>query len=368
MTKVLIAPVTVTPTKALTPSHLKGLLWVDVMYRATALVADTTYRYSNTTYNVTAQTLGFWEYLDRTHGDINYSTHPEEEIGKLYVSYQAEPERAPFAALRPYLEAVENAGWVHPASSRLLEVWTGYFARLGMHDPGLTRTQPPSMGLEEMVEHLAIRNLCLDNRPTGGPVYLDATKYGIPLRQIVTREDQPNYLAAALRELIPLIEHYDETVLVHDQELTPDYILLQRVLDTLGGTTLRVAVDRVPIDGVITSSRHGDWLGHTLPEMFAACQDIEPEVLKLGMRLYFIAVLGKGSSQSYREDLLHQSMLRAEKLMARDSPRMTSDQLAQYICQHRGDCQHVDPYRLTSAMLGKHRLVPVHDLVTGVYR
>ena len=57
MTRVLIAPVTVSPTKALTPSHIKGLLWVDVMHRATALVADVTYRYSNTTFNTTRQTL-----------------------------------------------------------------------------------------------------------------------------------------------------------------------------------------------------------------------------------------------------------------------------------------------------------------------
>jgi hypothetical protein len=58
--RVLLAPVTVTPTKPLTPSHLKGLLWTDVMYRATAAVADVTYRYSHTTYNQTEQTLGFW--------------------------------------------------------------------------------------------------------------------------------------------------------------------------------------------------------------------------------------------------------------------------------------------------------------------
>ena len=85
MTRVLLAPVTVSPTKALTPSHLKGLLWVDVMRRATALVADVTYRYSNTTFNTTRQTLGFWEYLDRTFGDLDYTAHGESELGELYM-------------------------------------------------------------------------------------------------------------------------------------------------------------------------------------------------------------------------------------------------------------------------------------------
>ncbi len=55
--RVLVAPVTVTPTKPLNPSHLKGLLWVDALYKATTLVAEVDYRYSLTTYNVTAQTL-----------------------------------------------------------------------------------------------------------------------------------------------------------------------------------------------------------------------------------------------------------------------------------------------------------------------
>src|SRR5438309_506109 len=64
-TRVLVAPVTVTPTKPLTLSHIKGLLWVDALYKATTLVANVDYRYSLTTYNVTAQTLGFWAYLDR---------------------------------------------------------------------------------------------------------------------------------------------------------------------------------------------------------------------------------------------------------------------------------------------------------------
>lgn len=64
--KVLLAPVTVTPAKPLTPSHLKGLLWTDVMFRATAPLADVTYHYSPTAYHLTEQTLGFWEFLDRT--------------------------------------------------------------------------------------------------------------------------------------------------------------------------------------------------------------------------------------------------------------------------------------------------------------
>jgi hypothetical protein len=364
--RVLIAPVTVTPTKVLTPSHLKGLLWVDVMYRATSLTAETTYRYSNTAYNTTAQNLGYWEFLDRTLGDIDYSGYCEEELGELYVRYQAEARRVPFAALRPYLRAVEDTGWVHQASVRLLGLWAGYYRRLGLHDPGLTEVQPPPMGLEEMIGHLAARDLCLDNRSTLGPVYVDATRFGLPLRQIVTREGQPNYLTCALRELVPLAGDYDEIVLVHDRELTADYGLLQRVLRALGGNAVRVTVDRVPIDGVVRSSRHGGWQGHTLPALLAACEDAEPDVLRLGMRLYFIAVLGKGLGQSLRVDLLRQSMNRARRLLAADSPRLAAE-FAEYMGRFRRDTMHVDPYRLTSALLRRHDKPPVRDLIEQVY-
>lgn len=366
MRRVLIAPVTVTPTKALTPSHLKGLLWVDVMYRATSLVAETTCRYSNTAYNTTAQTLGYWEFLDRTLGDIDYSGYREEELGELYVRYQAESDRAPFAALRPYLRAVEDTGWVHQASARLLGLWADYYRRLGLSDPGLTEVQPPPMGLEEMVGHLAARELCLDYRSTGGPVYVDATRFGLPLRQIVAREGQPNYLTCALRELVPLVGGYDEIVLVHDRELTPDYALLERVLGALGGNVARVTVDRVPINGVVQSSRYGGWQDHTVPALLAACEDTEPDVLRLGMRLYFIAVLGKGLGQSFRMDLLRQSMNKARRLLAADSPRLGAE-LAGHVGRFRRDTLHVDSYRLTSALLKRHDKPPVRDLIEQVY-
>ncbi|WP_406690560.1 hypothetical protein REH65_32475 [Saccharopolyspora sp. ID03-671] len=177
---VLLAPVTVTPTKPLTPSHLKGLLWTDVMFRATAPLAEVTYRYSPTTYHVTEQTVGFWEYLDRTRGETDYAQFSEEEIGELYVRYRSEEQPPSAKALRPYRDAIEHSGWTHPASRRLLELWTGHYKRLGMHDPGLKEHQPPGLALEQMVEQLAATGLVLDQRDCGGPVYLDLTRYGMP--------------------------------------------------------------------------------------------------------------------------------------------------------------------------------------------
>ncbi|MFG2531768.1 hypothetical protein [Streptomyces sp. NPDC048516] len=363
----LLAPITISPSKPLTPSHLKGLLWTDVMYRATSQLADVTYLYSPTTYHLTEQTLGVWAYLDRTIGDADYSGLSEEQIGEMYVGYRAEGRRVGAAALRPYAEAVEHHGWVHPASVRVLGMWAAHYQRLGMHGPGLLIHQPPGLGLEEVIDHLGAVGMCLDLRAYGSPVFLDATQYGLPLRQIVDAQGQPNYLACMLRELVPLAPQFDEMVLLYDRELEPDYLLLERTLSAFGATVRRVTLGRVPIDGQIRSARHGDWHDHTADALLGrATAEYDDAVLRLGMRLYFIAVLGPGQQQSFRHETLRQSLARAARLMSggRDTdPAPLPDVMA----RHRGDHLYVNPYRLTSSLLAKHRPAPTHGLLTAVY-
>ncbi|MGW8746572.1 hypothetical protein [Streptomyces sp. NPDC055794] len=372
--RVLIAPVTVTPTKALGLSHLKGLLWVDVMYRATRMLADrdVDYLYSNTTFNGTRQTAGFWEYLDRVHGDLDPSAATEDEVGLLYTEFQTRGDPPGEAALLPYVRAVEQTGWTHPVSRRLLELWRGHFARLGMHDPGLTATRRPGLEFEETVERLAKHGLCLDTRDDGGPVYLDATAQGLPLRPATSATGRPNYLGCALRDLLPAAEEYDEIVLLHDRELTEDYVLLQKLLGALGGARAhRVCLDRVPLDGVVRSSRHGVAHGHTVAGLTGALRDqASPEAVRLGMRLYFVAGLGKGENgQSYREDLLRQTVQRAAGLLAREDPPSAPDvpSAPEFVRRQTGGRAHVDPYRLTSALLRRHRPVPLRAVATAVY-
>ncbi|MFH0180592.1 hypothetical protein ACIA6D_44600 [Streptomyces cacaoi] len=370
---VLLAPVTVTPTKPLTPSHLKGLLWTDVMFRATAPLAEVTYRYSHTTYHVTEQTVGFWEYLDRAHGETDYTRLSEEDIGDLYVRYRSGEERQDAAALRPYRDAVEHGGWVHPAGERMLRLWAGHYARLGMYDPGLQEHQPPGLGLEEMIERLAAVHLVLDQRHCGGPVYLDATRYGMPLRRIVTADGRPNYLACALRELLPLVPWYDEVVLLHDRELDADYQLLNRVLTTLGPTVRRVPIGRVPIDGRITSARHGGWRDHTAGALLRAADDVvdgdDTGALRLGMRLYFVATLGPGQRQSFRHDLLRHCLTVAARLLDRSRTAVATGagELADALDRHRRGHTYVDPYRLTCSLLGKGRPAPDPGLLSAVF-
>ncbi|MEU6537140.1 hypothetical protein [Streptomyces sp. NPDC047000] len=367
--RVLLAPVTVTPTKPLTPSHLKGLLWTDVMLRATAGLAEVTLRYSPTTYHLTEQTLGFWEFLDRTAPDTDCTTLSEDRIGALYMAYRAQEGRADETTMRAYADAVEHHGWVHPAGSRVLDLWAGHYARLGMHDPGLRAHQPPSLGLEETLGLLADRGLCLDLRSHGGPAYLDVTRHGLPLRRIVTPHGRPNYLACALRELLPLATAYDEIVLLCDQELDADYQLLDRVLTAFGATVRRVLLGRVPIEGRIRSARHGGWAGHTVGDLLdGVCGTYDEPVVRLGMRLYFIAVLGAGPQQSFQHDALRQSLTRAARLLSRGAGDATDPApVAEVLARHRTGHLYVNPYRLTSALLARHRPGPTRELLQAVY-
>jgi hypothetical protein len=369
--RVLVAPVTVTPTKPLAPSHLKGLFWADVVHRATRALADVTHRSSHTAFHPCEQTVGFWEYLDRALGDTDYSGMSEDEIGELYVRYRGDGDRAPFAACVPYLDAIEQHGWVHPASARLLELRAGQYRRLGLHDPGLTAHQPPAIGLDAAIDRLHALGVCLDLRADGGPVYLDMTREGIPLRQIVGPDGRPNYLACALRDLLPLAAGYDEVVLLHDRDLAADYQLLQRVLSRLGPPVRRVSLGRVPIDGLIASARHGGWQRHTARALLAELGSRHDlPALRLGMRLYFIGVLGPGDHDSFRPDLLERHLVRAAKLL--DSAADTGcDAVSGWLAAHRdtrtGDQLHIDAYRLTAGLLGRHGRTPPRELLTGVF-
>jgi hypothetical protein len=236
-----------------------------------------------------------------------------------------------------------------------------------MHDPGLTTHQPPELDLTSALACLTEYGMCLDQRELGGPVYIDLTRFGLPLRQIVTADGMPNYLACALRELLPLAPRYDEVVLLYDRELDPDYQLLARVLGAGGTSVHRVPVGRVPIDGRIRSARHGDWHGHTAASLLAAlAAEHEPDAIRLGARLYFLATLGPSQKESYRDDLLRHCVLRAQRLLAGAPPTAQAD-LAERVGRHRRDHAYVDPYRLTSGLLGRGRPAPALDLLSAVF-
>ncbi|MEU7650195.1 hypothetical protein [Streptomyces huasconensis] len=367
----------ISPTKPLTLSHVKGLLWSDVLFRATALLHKTDFLWSWTVGVANAQTHGFWAHLDATRPGMDFGGLDEEDIGRLYVDYQR--QRRMRGAPPPDVAA---PGALHPAGARVLELWTERWRELGIADPGLrVRTSPP-VSFDELVEILSGYGLCLDHRPFNGPVYLDATARGFPLRRLAgAGGGSGNYLAGLLRELVPLVDAYDDVVLAFDRESLPDYVLVRHVLARLGARVSLVGVGRVRTgDGRPVSSRYGGWQGRTAAALAGRFLDVVgPRVYRLGVRLYFVAVLGRGDREVFREELLARCMARAARLLARaDADHgaghgggagawQRADDPAPLLLRHARPHHHVDPYRLTTALLSRDRAPASRALLEEVY-
>ncbi|MET7550932.1 hypothetical protein ABZS94_35270 [Streptomyces sp. NPDC005500] len=364
--RILFAPVPLSPTKPLTPSHIKGLLWADVLGRSTNVLCDVDYLYSHSTANLSGQTLGFWSFLDDQYADTDFTKLDEEQIGALYVEFHQQGQFQASPRIFAYRDSVERESWVHPASTRILQLWRERMADFGIRDPGLAGPSRPLADLDVTVEALAARGLCIDHRSWRGPVYVDATSFGLPLRQIVGSSGHANYLACALRELVPLIGDYDEFVLACDREALPDYELLRRVLVSLGASVSLITVGRVRVGTTVQASRHGGWAGVTAaPLSRQFLENVEPQVFKLGLRLYFIATLGPGDLEPFRMDILSRCMTRAERVLSQ-AREPTSTGLPEFLGRHARSLPYVHPYRLTSALMDR-RLNISRDLLTEVF-
>jgi hypothetical protein len=363
--RILLAPITISPTKPLTPAHLKFLLSLDVLYRATTLVADVRLVYHHQPFTCTRQVAGFWDYLGRAHPRLRFAELTEEEIGDLYVAYhRCAP--VPYAVIEPIVRHAA-AGWMHPASERLLDIWESHYRLLGLGDLALGRSGPPLMPPEEVLDLLRRAALCVDGRPLRAPVYLDGTRAGLPLRVMISADGQPNYLLHLLRQLIPLRDGYDLILLAHDRDLRPDYLLIQHVLTACGATVARFEVARVPLDGTALSTRYGGWHGYTLDRLAGpAINEFGPAAFRLGLRLYLVAGLGRTATQSFSARHFRRWLRRAATMLAGGRPEH-APALGGYLAGLAAARGYVDPYRLTTKMLTRGEGAPVRDLLHAVY-
>jgi hypothetical protein len=348
--EVVVAPVTITPTKPLTPTHVKGLLWTDVLVKATSLVTPTRLVWNPRLAHLTTQTTAFWNHLDRTEPDTDWSAESEAAIGGRYVRFhQGKPVIEP-RALDPYFERVEADGWIHPAARRLLGLWRAEFGLLGVADPGLTDDRPLTWSAGTVWRALAERRMLIDHRRFGGPVYLDGARWGMPIRRLAGADGHANYLVPILRELLPMIRPDRVFLLIYDDGLAADYLLLDRLLSEFGAGVARLSLSRVAIDGAVRSSRYGGWAGTTLADLCAVRGSADEAAYRLGMRMYFVGVLDRRSRQSFRMDLLRRCVGRAARLgAARDGDASLPLNPAGY----------VDPRRLTVGSLGRHPHSPL---------
>jgi hypothetical protein len=370
--RILLAPVTISPTKPLTPTHIRYLLLLDMLYRASSLFADVTYLYHHASYAGSQQVAGFWHYLDRRHRELDYSCMSEEDIGRLYAGAHRESQ-VPFRDIEPMVRRAE-AGWTHPATARVLDLWGAHYQLLGLADPSLGRTGPPLAATDEVINVLTSRNLALDARELGAPVYLDATPAGLPLRGVQSAEGQTNYLLYTLREIIPQLSSHDLVVFAHDEDLRTDYQTLVHIVTSLGVKAVRFEVSRVAIDGVAQSSRFGGWGGSTLGAFSGPLVDeFGIEAFQLGLRLYLVAGLNRSARDSFSLDQLRRWTGRATRLLARHGADRSPDGMVSAATVSRlaavsGRRGYVSPYQLAAALLSRDTSTPVPEFIDIVMR
>ncbi|CAM5342308.1 putative protein OS=Streptomyces tendae OX=1932 GN=GUR47_35280 PE=4 SV=1 [Streptomyces tendae] len=93
-TELVVEPVTITPTKPLTPTHVKGLLWTDVLVKASARADAVRLVWNNRMATVTTQATAFWHHLELTEPHTDWSRESETAIGDRYVRFHGERRTA----------------------------------------------------------------------------------------------------------------------------------------------------------------------------------------------------------------------------------------------------------------------------------
>jgi hypothetical protein len=362
--RLLLLPVTITATKPLLPTHVKGFLWLDALFRGTRLISNPEYHWGPRAPNMTGQTIQFWDYLDRRHGDLDYAGISPDDLGRLYVRFHSSGDAVPMNELRHYADKVERDGWVHPATRRMIHHWKRHLGMLGVHDPGLQRDRPLGVSTDEVVERLTRQRLCVDHRRHGGPVYLDGTRWGMPLRKVIGTDGHANYLLVILRDLLPRLVPGRGVLLVYDEDLSHDYALLSRVVSALGARPVRLPLGRVPVAGAVRSSRYGGWDDVTIERLSSLClEEFDSAAYRLGMRLYFIAMLKRTSGETFQLDLLRRALTRAERMVREAGDGALETRLAASV----KPSGWVDPYRLTDGLFARRARPVSRALLDAVY-
>lgn len=317
----LYAPVGITPTKPLTPSHLKGALQLDFMHRFEGLFSPGDIWHNRRPWDISLQTIRFWDYLDREYAGTDFGAMDEGAIGALYIECHRNGALPTADRVAAYAHRIESEGYVHAASRRILALWGEVFATLGLARDALFHSAPFGFDQDEVLSRLRADDMLLDQRGFGGGVYLDLTDEARPLRVLISEHGLPNYLLAILRDLLDGARRYDEVCLYHDANIQRDYEALVRVFERLGMRCRRVGFARVPIEGQVLSAKQGGWEHYTGARLLerVAGGASAPEI-RLGFRLYFLHALGLRQPDNYSDAGLADALEHARRLLAAHEP------------------------------------------------
>ena len=295
----VIYPIHIAPTKPLTPTHIRHLLYVDCLYRGLqAKGIDVIYPYNRLRMDVTPQVLKLEQYIESKQLAVSNA----EEVGNVYVQMTNESYALSQGKITEMRKEREDSLSGNSYYKAILPEWVEQHSFLRMYNPGLTQAVPFDISLEEVIEKLKEISMVLDSRKQGENVYIDLTDEGIKLRHFCSSVlSDYNYLGTMLRELLALRKNGDVFVFVFDDELLGDFFILQRVLERLGHKVYKIQTNRILLEGKALSSRHGGWEKYSLGRVLSFLQDkgYTQDEIALGLRLYYLGFIPK--SFEYRD-------------------------------------------------------------------
>lgn len=312
--KTALFPVGITPTKFLTPTHVKGILQIDLYRRLLMVSGHVDLIYNRRIWDSSLQTLHLWNQLNQTESGRSFETTSDLEISKLYsLASKAKPvDISPRRALQ---ERVVRDGYIHPVSIRITEIWAQQLSRIGIDSDFLSTSQPLTP-FDTVLDEIRRCSYLLDYDAIGGGAYLDMTDQNFALRQLRSKTGEYNYLVPMISVVRQLTISYERVILCCDISVTRDFQLLQKMFETKDTKLELKLINRVSLDGRDLSSKEG------IPYRFSFAQSIEPFFhdytradIRLGLLLYFLhAIPPKGGRDFNQEELAEQIALAATVL------------------------------------------------------
>lgn len=358
-------PIGITPTKPLTPTHVRGLLHIDGLVRIHRRIEPVLLAHNRRLWDLSQQTLGFWDYLDLNGADLDFCALGDVGIGAWYRRYaqsQHVPDRARYRSL---LDRVRDEGYVHPASAAILRSWSAQVAGLGLDAGVLLVHRAPACEPDVLLAALQAHNMLLDQREFGGGAYLDQTALGGPLRPLLSEDGIPNYLLGLCQEIYALAQHHAHINLFFDTSVERDFMCLHRFIESLGRSCTRVIFPRVTTAGLALSYRQSDGrltLGTILARYAGQYSERE---LGLALRLYFLQQSGIRQSFDFAWAGLDAACVSAQAVLDEvDAVALADcDDDPQFWLQFKKNDGTVNLYRCLSSLLSRRMPKPQKAMI-----
>jgi hypothetical protein len=351
---IAIVPVSITPTKPLLPSHFKSFIWLDILYKCLSHIHRVSVHNNQVLSYMNWQTLRFWNYLDEQFPREDYSNRPEIWIGSNYVRCH-QLATAPIKAgvlYQAYKHQIEKEAYVHPSAIRLMEIWHGYLAMMRI-DPILMGQNIPLPATSDEALSFLHQNNCLTSLESlGGETFMDFTEDGLPLRKLIDADGMENYLLGLIRSLMGISTTLNYVYLLCDDQLIPDFLLLEKLMNRCGVPATKISLGRVPLNGLVSSAKQGGWEQYLFePFTEKYINRYANRVFALGMRLYFVCTLGKTAGRSFSFKELEDALNKAEQLYANMPEPVDNEVLEAFLLQATNKNGILNPYNVVKEIL-----------------